>query len=366
MSTPESSSFIETAAGAITGATEQVNAGSSTDNDSHSHTSIGHQTNFVDDNNPHTNSVDGTTSHANSADNNSSHSNSNIGDTVDLVAKNNASNDGSLTPISNDGVVFMPYSEAQNPDSVKSCEREEFIECLEDGDLAVEHFVKINSAHFHRYADDTTKVAPESTLLTIRADGGEFFIHRAITKKSHMLNSAFAHRMKEGLSGIIEFEGDYKVWMIVLLAMYGAKQLPLGFIKHNAAVYVVKALEKADYVLAEESAKENVASMLTARLATFKTWKDHPLDDLEYTVHEDRVAEISEAFVAYRDCVATYKPFDLFGFGILVHTYCPNQIYQHFEDLWDDALFRYISRAGKTGPGGPHPSASALKLFMAF
>jgi hypothetical protein len=160
-----------------------------------------------------------------------------------------------------------------------------------------------------------------------------------------MLKACFGHQMREGRSGELSpSEGDRETWMMLLLAMYNCKELPrYGFSEYRGPL-LVKALVLADYCLVTEEVKITLANMMTAHFAELQRWNDVPFCPLTHIFHEQVMNEVNQTYVMYRDCNASFKPFELEAFGLMITLLCASGIYDTFEEDLDPGLVRLISR----------------------
>lgn len=203
-----------------------------------------------------------------------------------------------------------------------------------------------------------------SSIITLRVQGVNMYVDRMIIDQSEMLRAAFKSNLSEGLTGVMDLEGDLRVWFVVFLAMYGATSIPPSLIRNKPAVVIIEAMVQADYILANLEVKTNICKLLSAHLETFHTWQTIPLIQLTINDHENKAIELNDAWNAYRTLPdVILKPFDEFGFGLLISVCCAGQVYDRVEYLLDDGLVRLVARATKRRLNAMSFSADVRSLF---
>jgi hypothetical protein len=183
-----------------------------------------------------------------------------------------------------------------------------------------------------------------SEEIALRFGEVRIYIHKPIIEKSAMINAAFKLRMKERLSGeMIPGEGDVESWATLLLAMYNSDVVPQRAFTKSIGVLLVEAMFLADYCMANDAVKDQIAKMMTVNFAKMSQWKDIPVNAMTYATHELSVEEINDTFCAYRASTVQQKPFSLAAFSVMVSLVCPIQVYLEFQGLFDDELIRGVA-----------------------
>ncbi|KAH8203912.1 hypothetical protein TruAng_001976 [Truncatella angustata] len=201
-------------------------------------------------------------------------------------------------------------------------------------------FMAMNSALFPQAVDDSDETHDDDeVIVTLRIDGFDIIIHREITEKSKMLRTRLNPNWDPDCIAVVILDGDYKIWLIVVLAMYGCVALPFGIIEDKPACAIIEALVHSDYLLVTYDVQVCLCRMITARFAAFKDWKIIPYNSLTQQFHTNRAIEINETHKTWSALDnGIYTPFLEVGFALLLSHYCPLPVYHQVRHHFSHAL----------------------------
>ncbi|KAI0125466.1 hypothetical protein BJ170DRAFT_724915 [Xylariales sp. AK1849] len=266
---------------------------------------------------------------------------------------------------SDGGVTFVPFKQPNNSPSMNEQEENGQADLDWDFKFTPQHFLAINPDLFHGAEIPDDLEQPKGGEYVLQFLDTEVHFHRAIIRKSAMLNAAFTNKMQEGLSGIMKPKDsdELNVWLIVLLAMYGEEKLPPNYFKKFEGVLIVNALQKADYILATAEVNQSLAKILNSTFSKVHVWKQVLYAPLTVGFHQELVEAINETYLAYRALVIKDKPFTDASFAVALALMCPFEVYSVFEDRVHEDLVRGVAKASVQISNGIPFDSATCKLF---